>query len=177
LLQIAGIRPPYVLLGASLGGIYIRAYQRRYPDQIVGLVFDDATTDEGLGFPVNGKNKLIVDISANELHDLFAPLLRNPSPTPPLPNSVEPPFDRLPKELQRAHLWAIRKFISDSDISQGLPSAESWREEFVALKQERLQRLHSLGSLPVIVLARIRTQMMTTKGRRRNLRHFQVRAS
>jgi pimeloyl-ACP methyl ester carboxylesterase len=36
LLHVAGVRPPYVLIGASLGGLYIRAYQRRYPNRIVG---------------------------------------------------------------------------------------------------------------------------------------------
>jgi hypothetical protein len=30
-------------MGASLGGIYIRAYQRRYPEEVVGLDPDDPT--------------------------------------------------------------------------------------------------------------------------------------
>jgi pimeloyl-ACP methyl ester carboxylesterase len=128
LLQTADNRPPYVLVGASLGGLYIRAYQRRYPSQVAGLVFDDSTTGKSLGFPINGKNQFIVDISAQEIHDLFAPLLRNPPPAPVLPNTIEAPFDRLPRDDQAAWLWAIRRFIAGADIAQSLISAESWRE-------------------------------------------------
>jgi pimeloyl-ACP methyl ester carboxylesterase len=154
LLQTADIRPPYILVGASLGGLYIRAYQRRYPDQIIGLIFDDATTEKSLGFPIGGKNKFITDISSTELHDLFAPLLRNPPPSPQLPNSIEAPFDRLPQADKTAWLWAIRKFISDADVCQSLVSAESWREEFIALQKQKLRQIHPLGNLPLIVLVR-----------------------
>jgi pimeloyl-ACP methyl ester carboxylesterase len=38
LLAAAGCRPPYVLVGGSLGGIYVRAFAMRYPDEIAGLV-------------------------------------------------------------------------------------------------------------------------------------------
>jgi len=42
------IRPPYILVGASLGCIYARAYQRRFPERVAGLVFVDGTHDEGI---------------------------------------------------------------------------------------------------------------------------------
>lgn len=38
LLAAAGCRPPYVLVGASLGGIYVRAFAMRFPDEVAGLV-------------------------------------------------------------------------------------------------------------------------------------------
>ena len=34
---------PYVLVGASLAGIFIQAYQRAYPASVAGLVFSTAT--------------------------------------------------------------------------------------------------------------------------------------
>src|SRR5689334_23107309 len=46
LLRTAGISGPYVLVGHSIGGMYVRAYQRRYPDEVVGLVLVDATPEE-----------------------------------------------------------------------------------------------------------------------------------
>jgi pimeloyl-ACP methyl ester carboxylesterase len=153
LLHTADIRPPYVFIGASLGGLYIRAYQRRFPHEVAGLVFDDATTGKSLGFPINGKNQFIIDISAQEIHDLFAPLLRNPPPVPAPPNKIEAPFDRLPREDQTTWLWAIRKFVTESDVAQSLIAAESWREEFIAL-QGQLERNHPLGDLPLVVLVR-----------------------
>src|SRR2546423_6215448 len=51
-LQKAGIVPPYVLVGHSFGGIYVRVFADMYPTEVAGLVlidpsqeaFDDWTT-------------------------------------------------------------------------------------------------------------------------------------
>jgi pimeloyl-ACP methyl ester carboxylesterase len=153
LLHRAGIRPPYVLVGASLGGIYTRAYQRRYPQEVAGLVLDDPTSDEGLGYRVHGKDKLVHEISPRDMREIFMPLIRA-GWRREAPTKIEEPFDRLPKELQAARLWAARKFVAEDDIYQELVTAESWRQEFIALRRERLAKKHSLGSLPLIVLGR-----------------------
>lgn len=42
LLVTAGERPPYVLVGMSLGGTHVRVLTARHPDEVVGLVFVDA---------------------------------------------------------------------------------------------------------------------------------------
>ena len=42
LLANAGVRPPYVLVGHSLGGIHIRVYQNLYPSGVVGMVLVDS---------------------------------------------------------------------------------------------------------------------------------------
>lgn len=41
LLEKAGILPPYVLIGHSLGGVYARGFAGLYPDEVVGVVFVD----------------------------------------------------------------------------------------------------------------------------------------
>lgn len=41
LLKTLQIAPPYILVGHSLGGVYIRAFAGFYPDEISGLVFID----------------------------------------------------------------------------------------------------------------------------------------
>jgi pimeloyl-ACP methyl ester carboxylesterase len=43
LLSTAGVPPPYVLVGHSLGGLHIRVYAANYPQKIAGLVLVDAT--------------------------------------------------------------------------------------------------------------------------------------
>ncbi|WP_026967596.1 alpha/beta fold hydrolase [Algoriphagus terrigena] len=41
LLDSLQILPPYILVGHSFGGVYIRSYAGLYPDEIAGLVFVD----------------------------------------------------------------------------------------------------------------------------------------
>lgn len=43
LLRHRGLAPPYVLVGHSLGGLYMQLYARKYPDEIAGLVLVDST--------------------------------------------------------------------------------------------------------------------------------------
>lgn len=52
LLSAAAVRPPYVLVGHSIGGVYIRVFLDRFPDEVVGLVFVDAShPDQSQRFP------------------------------------------------------------------------------------------------------------------------------
>lgn len=48
LLNAKGVAPPYVLVGHSLGGLYMQYYARRYPNEVAGLVLVDATHPEQL---------------------------------------------------------------------------------------------------------------------------------
>jgi pimeloyl-ACP methyl ester carboxylesterase len=38
LLAKAGIAGPYILVGHSAGGLYVRMYTAQYPDEVVGMV-------------------------------------------------------------------------------------------------------------------------------------------
>lgn len=52
LLQALGLPPPYVLVGHSMGGLYMQLFARRYPEEVAGLVLVDPTHPrqfEGLG--------------------------------------------------------------------------------------------------------------------------------
>ncbi len=153
LLRTAHISPPYVLVGASIGGLYTRAYQRRYPEEVVGLVLDDPTGDEGLKYMVKGKDTPIYEMSRDDMRGAFKPLLNNP-PHYDAPTKIEEPFDRLPSKLQPVRLWALQKFFAEMDIFNDMITTDSWREEFIALRRQRLGSAHPLGSLPLIVLGR-----------------------
>jgi pimeloyl-ACP methyl ester carboxylesterase len=39
----SGLTPPYVLVGHSLGGLYMQYFARRYPEEVRGLVLVDST--------------------------------------------------------------------------------------------------------------------------------------
>jgi pimeloyl-ACP methyl ester carboxylesterase len=43
LLRRQGLMPPYVLVGHSLGGLYMQLYARQHPEEIRGLVLVDST--------------------------------------------------------------------------------------------------------------------------------------
>ena len=72
LLEAAQIGPPYVLVGHSLGGIYIRLFADQYPDLVAGMVFLDSThpsPERFLDLPVPG--------GLDEFADLFRKALQS----------------------------------------------------------------------------------------------------
>ena len=57
LLRAAGIAPPYVLVGHSMGGYTVRLYASRYPSEVIGMVLIDAAhPDQENRFPLELKN-------------------------------------------------------------------------------------------------------------------------
>ena len=58
LLRAAGVNPPYVLVGHSMGGYDVRLYASLYPDEVVGMVLVDAShPDQETRFPAGLKTK------------------------------------------------------------------------------------------------------------------------
>jgi pimeloyl-ACP methyl ester carboxylesterase len=47
-LKNAGLEPPYILVGQSLGGVYNRLFASLYPDDVAGMVLLDPTQEEFL---------------------------------------------------------------------------------------------------------------------------------
>jgi len=154
LLRAAHLQPPYVLVGHSLGGMYVRAYQRRHPDDVVGLVLVDPTPEEDAEYLYAGKSTQGILLNYDQLASVYAPYIKNPPPPLELPTAADTPYTKLSPELQRAEVWAERLWRSRVDMSHSWISAESWRQEFIALRALRLSTPHLLGDLPLIVLRR-----------------------
>src|SRR5262249_17513352 len=133
-----------------LGGMFVRAYQRRNPDQVAGLVLVDAVHDEGFGFG----GKLLPFMSAEDVERIFESLRQKPPPPANLPTAVEDPIDRLTEGLHASRFWAERKCQANRDFSRGQVTVDSWRQELIALRRQRLSEAHPLGNLPLTVLAR-----------------------
>lgn len=45
-LKSAGLAPPFILVGHSAGGLYIRVFANMYPDEVAGMVFVDPTPED-----------------------------------------------------------------------------------------------------------------------------------
>ncbi|WP_348695613.1 alpha/beta hydrolase family protein [Duganella fentianensis] len=41
-LQHEGLKPPYILVGHSLGGLYVQLFAKRHPEEVAGIVLVDA---------------------------------------------------------------------------------------------------------------------------------------
>jgi pimeloyl-ACP methyl ester carboxylesterase len=46
LLAAANIRPPYILVGHSLGGVYVQMFARKYPTEVSGVVLVDSASSD-----------------------------------------------------------------------------------------------------------------------------------
>ena len=147
LLQSAGERQPFVLVGASIGGLYIRAYHRQFPTEVSGLVFSNSSNR--VGFAANGINGLLWELSEDQIRSAF-PL---PSVSSPAPTREADPFDRLPVDFQATRLqfdiqlWERAKSTPPDPVSM-----LSWRKEFIREFDETESGPPPLGTLPVVVL-------------------------
>ncbi len=70
LLQNRGLSPPYVLIGHSLGGLYMQLFARRYPNDVSALVLIDSTHPEQLKGAGSSKNwpawlRVIFDVATS----------------------------------------------------------------------------------------------------------------
>lgn len=172
LIRKAGLRTPLVLVCQSLGCLFARAYQRRFPEQISGMVFVDGTSDEEIRMPVNGERKSISTLTREQLPSAFEEYRRS-LPVLKAGNAADPPFDRLPPDLQLARHWAFEKLIAQIGwLPDSLATAESWRQEFTALRNERLCQQNPLGSLPLIVLERAKDSTETWHTQQVELAHL-----
>jgi len=146
----ASEKGPYVLVGASIAGIYIRAYQRAFPADVAGLVFTNSSNR--VGFSVKGKTGLLWDLTDDEIRSGY-----------PMPASMKgsrptregEPFDRLPAALQEVRLWLdVRLWEAFDPGKAGPESLLSWRKEFIQEFDETDPgRKPPLGELPVIVVS------------------------
>jgi pimeloyl-ACP methyl ester carboxylesterase len=150
LLMTAGEKSPYLLVGASIGGIFIRAYQRAFPDEVAGLVFTNSSNQ--VGTSVKGKVGLIWELTEDEIRSVFPlpPSVKGPSPT-----REGEPFDRLSPQLQAVRLGLdIRLWEKRDPAKAGPESLLSWRREFLREFDETdTSPKFPLGEVPVVVVS------------------------
>jgi pimeloyl-ACP methyl ester carboxylesterase len=150
LLHASSEKGPFILVGASIGGIFIQAYQRAFPEDVASLVFSNSANR--VGFQVKEKAGLIWELSEADLRSGF-PL--PPSAKGSMPTREDDPIDRLPPDLQKIRLWLDVRLWEKFDPSKATAdSLLSWRKEFLKEFDETERwKKPPLGALAVVVVS------------------------
>jgi pimeloyl-ACP methyl ester carboxylesterase len=155
LLTAAGERGPYVLVGASRGGLLVRVYQAEYPAEVAGLVFVDPSSEDRLFTMIAGEARLIADVTAEQMRSTA------PNRTIAVPRrspQMGTPFDRLPPDLYQTRIRLDEKQIAA--LPDSVPpeiivtSNENERALLARLRAARNANKQPLGDRPVVVLTR-----------------------
>jgi pimeloyl-ACP methyl ester carboxylesterase len=139
LLTVAGVHGPYVLAGHSLGGLVVRMFADRYPQDVAGVVLVEASDPQAwrrLGRPEGvgvDHTMLLVAPMLGRLGLVRSGILRAPRPDPDLPAGAR-------EELQ-AFFDSVKYLETLRDADSALPAA---------LAQVATAR--ALGSTPLAVV-------------------------
>ena len=138
LLQNAQIPGPYVLVGWSYGGLYVRSYANQYPDEVAGLVLLDSSSPEQCTSTPGGQAQCA---SFAKIYSI-APVLARLGVMRVM--SLLQPASGLPAP-KREELLASFSATKDWDAQSA---------EFLASPATNTQALNSesLGSIPLLVL-------------------------
>jgi pimeloyl-ACP methyl ester carboxylesterase len=144
LLGNAGTEPPYVLVGHSVGGKHIRMFTELYPDEVVGLVFDDARHESA--DPIRTQEEYEADSAAYESGLSFYRVLRDLGVVRilavPLGRSMSPSMNYLPDDV----VYRLALFEVEEDTLQSKIDTHD------ILSNEQLSAARPLGDLPIVVL-------------------------
>jgi pimeloyl-ACP methyl ester carboxylesterase len=155
-LAAANEQPPFVLVGASAGGLYVRTYQLDHRGDVAGLVLVDPATEDRLFTVFQQRTVPIASLTAQQLLTTLpsgksvAVATREPQ--------TGPPFDRLPPDLYELRVKIDRRLIASmpasvrSDIV--LESSEGQRAALARLLESRSRPDTPMRAVPVVVLTR-----------------------
>ena len=163
LLEKAGVRPPYVLVGHSHGGTLARLYAFTYPSEVVGMVLVESGNEKGGVVFRNGKTVRLIETATGRpippiktsepLHETeLTGNIRSQieaAAREMAPHATEPPYNKLPADAQRMRAWSfsqLKHWATNDNPFEG--------EELVALLKKRTEEKHLLGDMPLIVLSR-----------------------
>lgn len=163
LLDKAGVKPPFVLVGHSYGGWLVRQYQSVYPSEVAAIVLVEAGADNPHRIMPNGRLGYALDLATGKpipeikksgplrKGDLGPSLIaRMLAGTEELSRHAnDPPRDKLPLDAQKMRTWALAQL---GHVAAGVNTMEA--DELAALHADRIKTEYPLGDLPLIDLTR-----------------------
>ena len=154
-LVAAGEKAPFVLVGHSMGGVYVRLYQLEYPGEVVGMVLVDPSTEDGLFTAYQGKPVAIATLTAEQLRTT---LPTDSVAVPRRPPQTGRPFDLLPPPLYDLRVKLERRLIESIPLS--VPAdvvrefQEGQRSGLARLLESSTDAGAPLARIPLVVLTR-----------------------
>lgn len=146
LLEIAEVRKPYILVGASFGGHIVRLYASRHPNDVAGIVLLDARHEDiELKMPNSWQrmvsigrfvNQFMLRLSQLRLLKLFATLLGK--------KHLPPIIKHLPPDLRSTYLkvgFSKNYFRTNRNELDAINSSDN-----------QLRSVRSLGNIPLFVI-------------------------
>jgi pimeloyl-ACP methyl ester carboxylesterase len=156
-LDTAGEKGPFVMVGASRGGVFVRLFQAEYPADVAGMVLIDPTAEDRLYVNFQGTVAALTSLTPDQ-HGSTQPPASAVIPIPTRQPQTGAPFDRLPKPLFETRVALDRKLIASMPPTvSGQVVAESSSGDYSMLSRlsaARKAKPTLLGDLPVIVLSR-----------------------
>jgi pimeloyl-ACP methyl ester carboxylesterase len=154
-LDVLGERPPFVLVGHSMGGRYVRLFALVYPSEVKAMVLVDAEHEDGLFIGVAGKPVAISTLSDDEFDAAWKPPA---GPPPAVPQQqLQAAHLKLAPELQSVRLRLQQRFFAAMYSATPDAMRQTMRSEHTALRtlhQLSASEEHPLHDLPLVVLTR-----------------------
>ena len=141
LLERAGLKGPFVLVGHSIGGIVSRHYAAKYPGEVSGLVLVDSAHEQQ--FRRYPASVLASTVSGLQQLKIFETLIAIGIPA--LFPSLAPLEPRLPKPIAEAYRALMTS--NPKHVAAG-------RGEIEELIKGSTPPVRTLGALPLVVLSR-----------------------
>jgi len=154
-LAAAGEKPPLVLAGHSRGGVYVRIYQLEYPQEVVGLVLVDPSTEDGLFTLYQGKPVAIAALTSDQLQTIMPTA---PVSVPRRAPQTGAPFDLLPPAVYELRITLEQRVIDavpptvPADVVRECQAGE--HAALARLLQSQQQADAPRARVPLVVLTR-----------------------
>ena len=156
LLTAIGEKPPFVLVGASFGAVYVRLYQLEHPAAVAGLVLLDPATEDRLFTMYEGQAVPIASLTAAQFSTTLP--AAGSVPVRSRPPQTGSPFDRLPPDLYQLRVKLDQRLIASMPASVTAETvretAEGRRAGLARLLESRALPDAPIRSRPLVVLTR-----------------------
>lgn len=144
LLQNAGERPPYILVGHSFGGYNVRVYNGQYPDEVAGMVLVDASHEDQVALMPPAAKKYFDDQEKQlKTEQMIAPVLIRLGVARFMANKQEPPKGVSKDLLEESLYLTLTPKFAEATASELGSFDESAKQ---------VRSAGTLGEKPLVVL-------------------------